>query len=831
MNISYNWLKKYIDIPYSPEELVEKLTMCGIEVESIEKTNVVSEGVIVAEVVERNQHPDADKLSVCKVNTGKDVLQVVCGAPNCDVGNKVALATIGTVFDDEEKPFKIKKSKLRGVESFGMLCSSSELGLDDNHDGIMELPLDAEIGSSLNDVYESDTVYELEITSNRPDWLSYLGVAREIRALSGNELKLPNTDLPEVKKDQDYSGVVKVEDYELCPRYTGRIIRNITVKESPDWMKEALLSIGLRPINNIVDISNYVLFELGQPLHVFDLDELKDNKVIVRRADKNEKVVALDEKEYELSNGNLVIADAEKPVCIAGVMGGEHSGVTEKTKNILIECAYFNSSNIRATSRQLGLTSDSAHRFERGVDVNMLRKASDRTASLVLELAGGELCSEFIDVKNETFFPLPKTVKCHFDRIRKILGMDILKTIDCSKKQVLKSNLKHPVEQIKINTLGFISNNLIIDIFEKLELVVQNVTEESCDVIATTFRLDIEREADLAEEVIRIHGLDKVPVIDIYAKPGGGIKQDSYITIEKVRNQLISLGLTECVNYTLADKTLALRDKGLQEEDLVALANPISAENTIMRPSLLSGLLKNVEKNISHNIHEVKVFEFGKIYSAKENHPEEKYSGCIALTGRKNPERYSDEKNQLYDFYDMKGILETWLDQRKIKGYTCKKSDNPIFKAGISADIIVHGKVAVSFGEIAAIFTKGFRLRAPLYVAVIELSNILKIKAKTVEYVAVPQFPATTRDVAVIVDETMENSEIIACIGKAKSKLLEKVEVVDIYRDESLGNGKKSIAYSLTFRNPERTLTDKEVNKAHEFIRSKLEKDLPLTLR
>jgi phenylalanyl-tRNA synthetase beta chain len=800
MNISYNWLKKYIDIPYTSEELVERLTMCGIEVESVSKTNVVAEGVIVAEVLERNQHPDADKLSVCKINTGEEVVQVVCGAPNCDAGKKVALATIGTVFDDKGKPFKIKKSKLRGVESNGMLCSSSELGLDEDHSGIMELPLDATVGSSLNTVYESDTVYELEITSNRPDWLSFIGVAREIKALSGKELKLPHVKLPNPENDADYTDLVKVKDFELCPRYSGRVIRNVTVKESPDWMKQALLSIGLRPINNIVDISNYVLFELGQPLHIFDLDELKENRVIIRRAQKGEKITALDEKEYELSENNLVIADAEKPVCIAGVMGGEHSGVTEKTKNILIECAYFNPSNIRATSKKLNLSSDSSHRYERGVDVNNIRYVSDRTASLILELAGGKLCSGFVDVNNKDYYPVPKTVKCNFEKIRTLLGTNI-------------------------------SNQGIVDIFEKLELTIENLSEESCDVVANTFRLDIEREADLAEEVIRIYGLENVPVIDIHAKPGGGIKKDSYSVIENARNELVSLGFTECINYTLIDETLSLRDKNLTKEDLVSVANPISAENTVMRPSLLTGILKNVERNISHNTHEVKIFEFGKVYSASDKLPEERYSGCIALTGRKYPERYSEEKSQLHDFYDMKGLLETWLDQRKVKGYVFKKSDNSIFKAGTRSDVIVHGKTAISFGEIAPLFTKGFRLRAPLYIAVIELSNILKMKTKTVEYSAVPQFPATTRDVAVVVDESMENSEIISCIAKAKCKILEKIDVLDVYRDKALGENKKSIAYGLTFRNPVKTLTDKEVNKAHDSIRNKLERELPLTLR
>lgn len=800
MNISYNWLKKYINIPYTPIELAEKLTMCGIEVESISRTNLIPEGVIAVEITKRDKHPNADKLSVCTVDTGMEKLKVVCGAPNCDEGKKVPLATVGTVFNDNGKPFKIKKSKLRGVESNGMLCSSGELGIDNSHDGIMELPLDAEPGEILNNIFKSDTVYELEVTSNRPDWLSFIGVAREIKALSGNELNIPKTCLPEIKNNEDHSEVVTIEDYELCPRYTGRIIKNITVKESPEWLKQALLSIGLRPINNIVDISNYVLFELGQPLHVFDLDALKENRVVIRRAEENETIIALDEKEYKLSRNNLVIADSEKPVCIAGIMGGEHSGVTEKTKDILIECAYFNQNNIKMSSKNLGLSSDSSHRFERGVDVQMIRKASDRAATLILELAGGKLCSEFIDEKDEKFFPVPKNVELRFDRVRSLLGTNI-------------------------------SNTEMLNILKRLELKAENITNESCVVKAASFRPDIEREADLAEEIIRIYGLKNIPVSDIYAKPGGGIRKDAYAVLQKAREQLVALGLNECINYTLTDRTAVLMDKNLDENNLIEVINPISSTSTALRPSLFTGLLKNIEKNISHNIHNIKIFEIGKVYTANKKFPEERHSACIALTGKKHPERYSEEKNHLYDFFDIKGLIETWLKQRRISSYVCKRSYNPIFKTGTAADIIVNNNKVVSFGETASLFTKGLRLRAPLFIAVVELDQLLKIKTKTVRFTEISQFPATTRDVAVVVDESMENSEVVNCIKSSKCKILEDVDVLDVYRDKSLGEGKKSIAYTLTFRNPKKTLTDKEVNKAHEFIRSKLEKELPLTLR
>ena len=802
MQISYNWLKKYIDVPYNEEELVEALTMSGTEVEDISKTNTAPNGIIVAEILERKPHPDTDKLSVCKVQTGKEELQVVCGAPNCDAGKKVALAPVGTVLKDKEseKTFKIKKSKLRGVESYGMLCSTAELGLDQDHSGIMELPKDAPAGEPISHVIESDTVYDLEITPNRPDLLSVLGIAREIKALSGNEIQFPEIRLSKVKQDKDYSGLVEINDFELCPKYTGKVIRGVKVKESPAWLKVRLTSVGLRPINNIVDITNFVLLETGQPLHVFDLDELAENRIIVRRAEQNEKIIALDGDEYKLTSENLVIADAEKPVAIAGVMGGEHSGVTEKTVDVLIESAYFNPSNVRMTSKTLNLASDSSHRFERGVDAKMVDVASNRAASLIIELAGGTICSELVDVKDERYMPTPKTVLCHFASIRKLLGIDI-------------------------------SNDEIVDIFKNLGLAVANINADSYEVTATSFRLDIECETDLAEEVIRIYGLSKVPVVEVKAVPGGSIKEDAYAILAEARDELISLGLTECINYTLIDRKAILKDSRFKEDNLLEVINPVSSDSSAMRPSLLFGLLKNLTKNISHNIHDLKLFEIGTVYSSNKQYPEERQSCCILLTGRKHPERFSEEKNIEYDFYDIKGLIESWFEMRKINESSLKNSENPVFKKGLGADFIVNGKTIVSVGEIASIHTKGLRLKYPVYGALIEMDELLKISKPISKYQPIPQFPATTRDVAIVVDESFKNATAVDCIKSAKCKLLEKIEILDIYRDDSIGKSKKSIAYTLTFRNPERTLTDKEVNKAHEMIRAKLLKYLPLTLR
>ena len=803
MKITYNWLKRYVDIPYTPEELVDKLTMAGIEVEEVSTTNIIPSGVIVAEILERTPHPDADKLSVCRVSIGKEELQIVCAAPNCDAGLKTSLATVGTVFINKNtgEKFKIKKSKLRGVMSFGMLCSSVELGINEDHSGIMEFPEDTQVGIPVSNVIEADTVYDLEITSNRPDWLSMLGISRAIQALSGNAIRNFGIIVPKEKEDKDYSDLIEVKDSELCPKYTGRVIRGVKVGESPDWIKNLLISIGLRPINNIVDISNFVLFETGQPLHFFDLDELTENRIIVRRAKQNEKITALDGIEYKLSKENLVIADAIKPICIAGVMGGEHSGVTEKTQNILIESAYFNPANIRTTSRDLNLSSDSSHRFERGIDAEMVCPASDRAATLILKFAGGTLCSKIIDVNDNSKIPKPKTVLCCFNNIRKLLGLDI-------------------------------SNEEIIDIFKRLSLSVNNITEEKCDVTATSFRLDIEREADLAEEVVRIYGLSKVPVVEIKALPGGSIKKDAYVELSTARDELISLGLTECINYTLIDKKTILKNSLFKEKDLLEVINPISSDSSTMRPSLLFGILKNLERNISHNIHDLKLFEMGTVYSANtKNHSEERKNCCIAITGRKQPERYSEEKTVEYDFYDIKGFIESWLSMRKIENYSVKRTENPIFKSGFSANFIVNKKVIVSFGEISSDFTKEIRLKHPIYIALVELDEVLNISRPVVSYQAISQFPSVTRDVAVVVDETLENSLIVDCIKQAKCKFLEKIEILDIYRDISIGKNKKSIAYTLTFRNPAKTLTDKEVNKAHEMIRAKLLKELPLTLR
>ena len=798
MKISLDWLSDYVDIKYSSEELASKITMAGLEVEEIQKINEIPAGIIVGEILERNPHPGADKLSVCKVSTGKETLQIVCGAPNCNAGVKAPLATEGTVFAlPDGKKMEIKKCKLRGVESFGMLCSSRELGLDNGHDGIMELPADTVTGTAFDKIVKPDTVYTVEITPNRPDWLSHWGVARDIAALTGTELRFPLSVLPEAA-EKATAGLVEVKDSQACPRYSARIIKGVKVKESPDWLKKRLSSIGLRPINNVVDITNFVLMELGHPLHAFDMAYLTEKRIVVRKANEGEKMVALDGKEYTLKASDLVIADAAKPVAIAGVMGGEHSGVTETTVDVLLESAYFDPATIRATSKRLGLTSDASYRYERGTDYDMVEKASSRAVSLILELAGGTLSSEFYDVKVPFII---KPVACDFARIRTLLAVDL-------------------------------DDNGMADIFRKLGMKVENMADGKCTIIPPAYRMDIEREADLAEEIARIHGLDKIPVLPLRAISGGHSSTDKYLALEKLKNILTGIGLYECLNPSLEDEKTALWDSRFTMDGIIKLSNPISLDLAVLRPSLFGGMLATVRRNISRKNNDLMFFECGTVFCADQKlYPEERQELSIAITGRRHPERFSAEKSELFDFYDLKGVLESFFERLRLADVSFKPLKDSRYKNGIAAEILIDGKRAGTAGEVAESLLKGSRIQAPLYMADLELDKVFAATEKSVLYVPLSQYPSVSRDVAFVADEALEHAQVIEFIKKAGLKYLETVELFDIFRGEAVGAGKKSMAYSLTFRNPEKTLTDDEVNAAHEKLRQKLAAGLGVELR
>ena len=791
MNISYNWLKKYIDLSLTADELPAKLTMAGLEVEGIEKTGSIPDGVVTAKILSRNPHENSDHLSVCQVDKGDEVLQIVCGAPNCDAGNIVPLATIGTTFKDGEGTFTIKKGKLRGVESFGMMCSARELGLSNDHDGLLILPADTKIGVPFGELMDSDVVYDCSVTPNRPDWLSHIGVARDIAALLDTKLVMPeicNTDAPVVP------GLVTVNDPDLCPIYAARIIRGVKVGDSPEWMQKALSAVGIRPISNLVDITNYVMMEMGVPLHAFDIRNLSGEKIIVRRAAEGESIVALDGKKYDLTPENLCICDAEKPVAIAGVMGGEYSGIQADTTTVVLESAFFDPDSIRMTSRKLGLSSDASYRYERGVDRNAVLAAGRRALQLILEIAGGEYvgCCEVAAPAPEV-----RTIEADYSRIRGLLGLEVTDS---------------DIEKILIS-LGF------------------GMTAPGVFTVPSWRVYDVVGEADLAEEVARIYGLDKLPAVPIRAITDD-FKLDGCHVIESLRNQLTGIGLDEIVCGSMIDEKSATADKMFTPEELIRPYNPISLDLGVMRPSLLPGILNTVRHNIARKNLDLALFEIGHVFCKNtEKFPEERDELSIAVTGRIHPERFSAERAVVADFYDLKGILESLLTARKVKNFQFRAAEDPRFLKGHCAEVLVNKRVAGVFGEVVPALTKGMRLSTPRFVAMIQLKELLTAEERTLLYDPIAPFPSTSRDVAFIAPKELEHRIVVDFIQKAHLPNLERVELFDIFEGEAVGEGRKSMAYSLIFRSAERTLTDDEVNSSYEKLRQKLERGLGVELR
>ncbi len=799
MNISRKWLSRYVTLNCDDATLCHKLTTAGIEVEKVENNTTVPDGVITAEIIERKPHPDSDHLSVCQVFNGKENIQIVCGAPNCDAGKIVPLATIGTVFNTPEGSFKIKKSKLRGVESNGMMCSAAEIGISDDDSGLYIFPDGTAIGIPVKQLFPGDTMIEVEVTPNRPDWLSMWGIARDVSCLLDAPAVLPELQLAE--STEQIPDLVTVQAPDLCPRYIGRVIKGIKVAPSPEWLVKSLESIGLRSINNVVDVTNFILMELGQPLHAFDLDKLSGKRVIVRRAAEGEKIVTLDGKELTLSPENLVIADDSKPMALAGIMGGEFSGVSDDTVDILLESAVFNPSNIRYTSRRLGISSDSSYRFERGVDFDMAEFASARAAQLILETAGGTLASAPMEVSAGR--PAEPVIECRFDRIRSLIGMND-------------------------------SNSEIVDIFRKLHLKVENITETGCTVTAPLFRLDLTREADLAEEVARVNGLDKVPEITVQGKVCHSTAEDAYRKLKTLRDAVINAGFTECVNYSIIGSGTALTDPRFTENDLVKLANPLSPEVAVMRPSLIGTMLGTIERNVSHGNRELALFELGRAFcSNPEIFPEERVELMLVLSGHPHAGRFSAESKVEYDFYDLKGCIELLFEKFGITRYRFSALENDSrFADGNAALIEVEGKKVGTAGLLSAALTS-WKNASPVYIAQIEADVFFNaMLRKHRSFTALPQYPASSRDIALLVPENITHMQIEEFIRRAKVANLESVKLFDIFADEDLQkNNCRSMAYSLTFRHPERTLKDDEINSAMDKLRTKLENELKLKSR
>ncbi len=798
MKISLNWLKNYIDISsFSVLELKNTLTNAGLEVESIEEVGKSLEGFVVGEVISKENHPNADKLSICKVNDGKEIHQVICGAPNVEAGQKIVFAPIGVIIPGTGE--KLKKAKIRGVESFGMICSEKELGLGEDHTGILVLDNSAKVGTPLIEYLGlDDYVLEIGITPNRPDALSHIGIARELSAITKKKFVLPKIDFDESEDSiHNYLRVI-IENEKDCPRYCARMVRNVRVKESPNWLKNYLMNVGIRPINNVVDVSNFVMLEMGQPLHTFDAKLVEGGKIIVKNADNNERFVTLDGKERILDSSMLMICDAKKKIAIAGVMGGANSEITETTKDVIIESAYFNPKSIRRTSKKLGLSSESSYRFERGVDYKNTLIAANRAAQLIAELTGGEIIGGYID-ENPVMFD-DVTVELRISRTNKILGIEL-------------------------------TRDDIADILQRLGIQVQKSNGDVLICVIPSFRPDLTREIDLIEEVARIYGYDRIPG-DSRVSFEISINKIQQRLDDKIRDILSGYGLYEVINNTLLSEDEANFD-GLKR---VKILNPISQELSSLRPSLIPGLLKTVSLNHRFGEFDLQLFEIGRVMVSKKDIVEkvddyvelEKLGICI--TGKLVDKNWKENAIQSDIFY-LKGLVEALLEKLSLDNVSFSSyyaNENEFYS--IEIKIYVDKTYIGSLYKMNDKYLMKFDIEKPVFTAELDLGLIKSIPKKQVEFKRLSNFPKVERDISFFVNNDIPYENIEQVIWKASDKLLINVYLFDLYFDPKKSD-KKSLALRLEFQSYEKTLTAEEVENRVNRIISALEKEFHAELR
>ena len=798
MRISYNWLKDFLKIDKSPEELSEILTNIGLEVESLEEVEDIPgglEGLVVAEVLSCEQHPNADRLRITTVNTGNGhPLQVVCGAPNVAKGQKVILAGVGTtVFPLDGEPFKIKESKIRGELSEGMICAEDEIGLGKSHEGILVLPSDAEVGILAKEYFnlQSDSIFEIGLTPNRSDAASHLGVARDIAAFLRKDFKMPDVSVVGFEDSQNEIKV-SIEDSTACPRYSSLTIKGITVKESPEWLRSRLLSIGVRPINNIVDITNYVLHELGQPLHAFDADQIAGKQIIVKTLQDGTSFITLDEVDRKLSPNDLMICDAEKALCIAGVFGGLSSGIRESTTSVFLESAYFNAVSVRKTSKYHGLKTDASFRFERGTDPDITVFALQRATKLILELAGGEVIGGVSDIYPNPVKPIGISVA--YRNVQRLIGKDIS-----------KEEIKAIIESLKIRILG--------DDGEVLELEVP------------PYRVDVTREVDIVEEVLRLYGYNNIEISQqIKASLNTSPKPDRELIENQISDLLIGNGFHEILNNSLTK--IAYADK---PDEAVRIMNPLSSDLDIMRQSLLYSGLEVIAYNQKRKVPDLKLFEFGKVYyKSPKGYDENKRLG-VFLTGGMNREQWNNI-NEKASFFDLKGIVDGILGRLNIKKFQTKDVIMNTFSYGLT---YTRGEqVFVNFGVIDKKILKMMDVHGEILYADFNWDMILKsITNNKIVYKEVSKFPSIRRDLAILVDENVSFSSLKAIAEKTERKILREVNVFDVYQGDKLPEGKKSYALSFIFQDEEKTLTDKQIDLLIQKFILNFEKELNAEIR
>lgn len=832
MKVTLNWLKQYVDFDWSPQELAERLTMLGLEVESVHKIGGEFEGIVVAQILTRDKVSGSDKLSVCKVNDGKMERTIICGAQNHKPGDKVPLILPNFALPlkpGEKEPFVIKERKVFGITSQGMMCSPQELGLPDQVDGLLILPENAPVGKPFAEYLGrsgGDVVYDLETTPNRPDWNSVIGIAREIVALTGNPLKVPGIrDQRSGEKVQELVAV-RIEDAELCPRYTARVVKGVKVGPSPDWLRSTLEKVGIRSISNVVDVTNFVMLEIGQPLHAFDYHLITKGKegkptIVVRRAGAGEKFKTLDNVERTLTGEMLLIADEQKGIALAGIMGGQNTEINDNTKDVLIESAYFNPTNIRRTSKALGLRSESSYRFERGADIGICDWASQRTAQLILETAGGQLADGVVDAYPKP--TAPKQIELRHHKAGELLGI----FISANEQIRLLKNLG-----LRLSSTGAPHVPLVKASIDTTTLLTKEEMTGSEGAMATfeipTFRVDLKREVDLIEEIARLHGVERIPATPPRGAIGSNAFDGVHDEIAEARRILSGFGLNEAQGQTLVQSA----ECRMQNAELVALGNPLSSEMDVLRPSLLPGLIQSLRHNVSRKNYDVALFEIGRAFAQSSGQNREERRVAIAFTGQRDPLFWSgSERDAKFDIYDLKGVLEEFFDQYGLRGMTYNRRPESTALFLESATIQLGKQQLGEFGQLLPSLAKRYDLRDAVFLGELNLDLLLARRNAAKSFKALPAFPAIRRDVAMIVPEATTHDAVLQVVKQAKPANLESVELFDVFRGKNVPTGQKSLAYAFTYRNSERTLTDAEVSTAHERLVEGLKKLLEAEIR
>ncbi len=788
MLVSIKWLKDYIDFDLTAQELADRLTMAGLEVDEIKTITPKFSGVVVAEILSVAPHPKADKLSLCSVTDGTETYPVVCGAKNIKAGDVVPLAKVGAVIPGG---YTIKSTVLRGEKSDGMLCSETELEIGDDASGIMQLPAGMTPGIPLETALDlGDTVLDVSITPNRSDCLSMIGMAREVAALTGGKIKMPSIDIKESDEDVGSLSSVTIVDADLCPRYSARMIKNVKIGDSPVWMKVRLEAAGMRAINNVVDVTNFVMLEMGQPLHAFDFRFLEEGRIVVRKSKDGEEFVSLDEKSHILPADTVLICDGKKPVAIGGIMGGLNSEVKEDTQVIFLESAYFNPSSIRRSARRLAMPTDAAFRFERGIDPEGVIRALNRAAQLIALFSGGAVCKNYIDSYPQKIQAV-QNIPLRLDRIREIVGMAI-------------------------------ASEDVMRILKSLDMTVLDEGGGKYLVTPQTFRVDIEREIDLIEEVVRLYGYDCVPV----TIPAVSVKEMDVIPRlaleERIRQLLTGSGYSEIINYSFttpasADGLLLPSDD--ERRRFVAIKNPLTEDQSIMRTTMSYGLLETLKKNMNNASFNLKIFEIGRIFFKRGDGdlPEEKNILAGLLSGKTSEDLWGLKVN--VDFYDLKGCLENVFYDLKLeqRRYRAEISE-PFLHPGQSCNLYVNDTKIGFMGQVHPEVLEKMDIRSTAYLFEINLDVLEKQLSPRIHYKEVSKFPAVTRDVAFVVPVTMEADKMLEIVLTQREDLLENVGIFDIYAGKGLEEGTKSLGLRFSYRAPDRTLTDAEINSIHERI-------------